>query len=158
MRIVGVSGPRITVATYAAKADSFVPDKPREWSDKRLANLGSNVISDSDLAKDGKRIVALMPAETPDAPQTQNHVIFLMNFADELRRKLPASKQVSLWGQRFCAAAALTRGVLGNTGAVAKIPTRSYRGCSAALRKIPLIVAGSAIAPWQIRSVPPVFG
>ena len=32
---------RIMVATYAAKADSFVPDKPRVWSDKQLANLGT---------------------------------------------------------------------------------------------------------------------
>jgi hypothetical protein len=33
-----------------------------------------------------------MPAEAPEAQQSQNHVIFLENFSDELRRKAPASK------------------------------------------------------------------
>jgi serine/threonine-protein kinase len=81
---------RIMVATYAAKADSFVPDKPRVWSDKPLAN--PETIPNYDLAPDGKRIAALMPAETPETPQAQNHVIFLENFADELQRKVPAGK------------------------------------------------------------------
>jgi serine/threonine-protein kinase len=83
---------RIMVATYAAKADSFVPDKPRVWSDKRLADLGLIGTSNYDLAPDGKRIAALMPVETPEAQQTQSHVIFLMNFGDELQRKVPVSK------------------------------------------------------------------
>jgi serine/threonine-protein kinase len=84
---------RIMVATYSAKADSFVPDKPRLWSDKQLANIGT--ISTYDLAPDGKRIAGVMPVETletPGAQQTQNHVVFLMNFADELQRKVPAGK------------------------------------------------------------------
>jgi hypothetical protein len=46
----------------------------------------------NDLAPDGRRIAALMPAEAPEAQQAQNHVIFLMNFADELQRKVPAGK------------------------------------------------------------------
>jgi serine/threonine-protein kinase len=82
---------RIMVATYAAKADSFVPDKPRVWSDRQLANLG-NFVGNYDLAPDGKRIAALIPVETAEAQQTQNHVIFLMNFADELQRKVPVGK------------------------------------------------------------------
>jgi serine/threonine-protein kinase len=81
---------RIMVATYAAKADTFVPDKPRVWSDKQLANRG--ILANYDLAPDGKRIAALMPAEGPEAQQTQNHVIFLENFADELQRKVPTGE------------------------------------------------------------------
>jgi len=43
-----------------------------------------------DLAPDGKRIVALLPAtEAKGAPEAQNQVTFLMNFFDELRRKVP---------------------------------------------------------------------
>jgi len=80
----------ILVATYTAKADSFLPDKPAVWSDKPLAN--PETIPNYDLAPDGKRIAALMPVETPDAQQTQNHVVFLENFADELQRKVPAGK------------------------------------------------------------------
>ena len=41
------------------------------------------------LAPDGKRIVALMPVVAPEAQQSQSHVIFLENFFDELRRKVP---------------------------------------------------------------------
>jgi hypothetical protein len=33
-----------------------------------------------------------MPVETPEAHQWQNHVIFLENVADELRRKVPVAK------------------------------------------------------------------
>jgi len=44
-----------------------------------------------DPAPDGKRVVALMPVETPEAQQAQNHMIFLENFFDELRRKMPTN-------------------------------------------------------------------
>ena len=83
---------RIMVATYAAKATSFVPDKPRLWSEKRLANFGTVGTSNYDLAPDGKRIAVLMPVESQQAQQAQNHVVFLMNFADELQRKAPTGK------------------------------------------------------------------
>jgi len=42
-----------------------------------------------DLAADGKRIVALMPLETPEARQTLNQVAFVQNFFDELQRRAP---------------------------------------------------------------------
>jgi hypothetical protein len=64
----------------------------RAWSDKQLADVGIIGVGNYDLAPDGKRIAALMPVETPEAPQAQSHVIFLMNFADELQRKVPAGK------------------------------------------------------------------
>jgi serine/threonine-protein kinase len=83
---------RIMLVTYAAKTDSFVSDKPRVWSDIRLANFGAIGMSNYDVAPDGKRIVALMPVDTPEAQQTQSHVIFLENFSDELQRKVPTSK------------------------------------------------------------------
>jgi Tol biopolymer transport system component len=75
----------IMVAAYAEKGDSFVADKPRVWSEKQIGGTigGRNV----DLAPDGKRIVALMPVETTDGQKTQNHVTFLMNFFDEVRRR-----------------------------------------------------------------------
>jgi len=83
---------RIMVAPYATKADSFVSGKPRVWSDKRLADFGTIGISNYDLAPDAKRIAALMPVDTPEAQQAQSHVIFLMNFFDELRRRVPVGK------------------------------------------------------------------
>jgi Tol biopolymer transport system component len=80
----------IMLVTYAVKGDSFVADKPRVWSDKQLGTtLGAK---NADPAPDGKRIVALMPVETAEGQKTQSHVTFLMNFFDELRRKVPIGK------------------------------------------------------------------
>jgi len=78
---------QIMVASYMVKGDSFVADKPRVWSEKRLAGFGNYAVYD--LAPDGKRIAALMPTGTPEELKAQNHVIFLENFFDEVRRKLP---------------------------------------------------------------------
>ena len=41
---------------------------------------------------DGKHIAATIPADTPEARKAQNQVTFLMNFSDELRRKVPIGK------------------------------------------------------------------
>ena len=82
---------QIMVATYAVKGDSFLSDKPRLWSEKRLGG-DVNVVRNVDLDPDGKRIVALMPVEGQETQQVQNHVIFLENFFDELRRKVPVGK------------------------------------------------------------------
>jgi serine/threonine-protein kinase len=79
---------RIMVATYTAKSDSFVADKPRVWSETKLGGNGRNV----SIAPDGRRIAALIPAAAPGAQQAQNHVIFLENFFDELHRKVPVGK------------------------------------------------------------------
>jgi Tol biopolymer transport system component len=76
---------QVMVASYTVRGDSLVADKPRVWSEKRLASLG--VLPNYDLGPDGKRIAALMPAETPEGQKAQNHVIFLENFFDEVRRR-----------------------------------------------------------------------
>ena len=82
---------RIMVAGYTVQGDKFVPAKPRLWSEKALANtvyFKKNV----DLAPDGKRIVALMPAEGLETQQSQHDVVFLENFFDELRRRVPVKR------------------------------------------------------------------
>ena len=80
---------RIMVAAYTVKGDSIVADKPRVWSEMPLADLGVIGFGSYDLAPDGKRVAALMPAESPESERTQSHVILLLNFFDELRRKVP---------------------------------------------------------------------
>ena len=82
---------RIMVVAYTVKGDSISAERPRVWSEKQLADFGIVRVASYDLAPDG-RIAALMPAETPEAQQAQNHVIFLENFFDELRRKVPPGK------------------------------------------------------------------
>jgi serine/threonine-protein kinase len=80
----------IMVAAYAVKGDSFVADKPRIWSDKQLGDANNR--KNFDLAPDGKRIAALLPVDTAEAQKAQSHVIFLENFFDEVRRKVPIGK------------------------------------------------------------------
>ena len=82
---------QIMVAGYTVEGDSFVPDKPRVWSEKRMANVG-NLAPTFDLAPNGDRIAAIMSSERPEDQQARNHVIFLENFFDEVRRRAPVSK------------------------------------------------------------------
>jgi Tol biopolymer transport system component len=79
---------RIMVVSYAVKGESFVAGKPRVWFGKQLANIGLTV--NLDLAPDGKRVVALMPAESPERREAQNHVMLVVNFFDEVRRRVAA--------------------------------------------------------------------
>ena len=82
---------RIMVAAYTGKGDSLVADRPRVWSEKRIGNTGLPAIN-YDVAPDGKRIVALMPAEAAEGQKRKPHEIFLENFFDEQRRRVPAGK------------------------------------------------------------------
>jgi hypothetical protein len=84
---------RIMVADYTVKGDSFAAGKARLWSEKKLADFGLVGVQNYDLAPDGKRIAALMPAESAEAQPAQNHVVFLMNFTDEMRRRAPVGSK-----------------------------------------------------------------
>jgi eukaryotic-like serine/threonine-protein kinase len=81
----------IMAAAFAVKGDSLAADKARVWSEKRIANSGP-AGTNYDVAPDGKRIAALMPVEAPGAQTAPNQVIFLENFFDELRRRVPPGK------------------------------------------------------------------
>jgi eukaryotic-like serine/threonine-protein kinase len=76
----------LMAASYQARGDSFVAEKPRVWFGKPIPTFGPTMSYDP--APDG-RIVALMPADAPEEPH--NRVIFLLNFFDELRRRVPSS-------------------------------------------------------------------
>jgi Tol biopolymer transport system component len=83
-----VSQSQLMVASYEARGDSFVTDKPRVWSKQLLA--GFSTTRSYDPAPDGKRVVALVAAEAPQ--EQQDHVVFLLNFFDELRRRAPTKQ------------------------------------------------------------------
>jgi hypothetical protein len=68
---------------YSVKGDTFVADKPRVWR----ANFSD---SDYDLAPDGKRFVVVTSARAAEQPKPEHEVVFLQNFLDELRRRVPA--------------------------------------------------------------------
>jgi hypothetical protein len=69
---------------YESAGGSFETGKPLGWS-RQIALFTAARSYDS--APDGKRIVVLMPADAPEAPT--NRLIFLLNFFDELRRRIP---------------------------------------------------------------------
>jgi len=81
---------QIMVASYTVKGDTFVPDKPRLWTEKKLPNVG--LLRSYDLAPDGKHIATFMPVETAEQQKAQNHLVFVLNFFDELRRKAPGAR------------------------------------------------------------------
>jgi len=80
------SGSRRMIVRYTVSGDTFVPDKPRMWIEK----LGK--ILDGDMAADGKRMLVLTPVESAEPPKQEHEVVFLFNFFDELRRRVPAAK------------------------------------------------------------------
>jgi Tol biopolymer transport system component len=80
--------PRIMVVTYSIKGDRFVPDPARVWSETRLANTGVSL--NFDLAPDGNHFAVLMPADNPESRETRGHQTIVVNFFDELRRRLAA--------------------------------------------------------------------
>jgi serine/threonine-protein kinase len=75
------SGDEIMAVAYTTRGDAFVADKPRVW----LTKLSGQ---DWDLAANGQRVAVVTP-ETQVAPRQDHEVVFLMNFIDELRRKVP---------------------------------------------------------------------
>ena len=75
----------LMAASYQVRGDSFAAEKPRVWFGKPIPTFGPTMSYDP--APDGKRIVALTPADTPEEPH--GRVTFLLNFFDELRRRVP---------------------------------------------------------------------
>src|SRR5205823_4470300 len=80
--LVYQSSNQLMTASYTVKGETFVVDKPRVW----VAKLGG---TQWDLAPDGKRAVVVTPVESAEAPKQDQDVVFLENFFDELRRRVP---------------------------------------------------------------------
>jgi hypothetical protein len=80
---------RIVEAGYTVKGDTFVASKPRVWSDQRL--YAPTADQNFDLFPDGSRIAAVIPLTTEQGGGSV-HVTFLLNFFDELRRRVPVGK------------------------------------------------------------------
>jgi WD40-like Beta Propeller Repeat len=83
---------RIMVADYSVNGDSFVPSKPRVWSEKRLLDLGSPPFLNYDLAPDGKRFAVILYPDGTAEEKPITHVTFLLNFFDELGRRVSPAK------------------------------------------------------------------
>jgi Tol biopolymer transport system component len=83
----GKGGSEIMVAPYGVRGDSFEAGQPRPWSEKPVQNANG-----FDMASDGKRSVVVTLSSGANRAELQTQVTFLLNFADELRRKVPIGK------------------------------------------------------------------
>ena len=83
---------QITVVHYTVKGDTFVADKPHVWSERSLLDLGSPPVVTYDAAPDGKRFAVVLYADGTAEEKPITQVTFLLNFFDELRRKVPPGK------------------------------------------------------------------
>ena len=82
---------RIMVVTYSAKGDTFSANQPRLWSPRRvLFPVSLPLTPNLDIAPDGKRFAVILPTGQDAEPAPQTHVVFLLNFFEELRRRVPA--------------------------------------------------------------------
>jgi hypothetical protein len=81
------------VAAYTAPGSAFQPDKPRPWASNSVP-LTQSGGSPFDMSPDGKRLAVLLkaPDQTQAAPK-EDHLTFLFNFTDELRRIAPPGKR-----------------------------------------------------------------
>jgi dipeptidyl aminopeptidase/acylaminoacyl peptidase len=85
------SGDRIMVVSYTANEHSFVPEKPRQWSPAPIFRPTDNALWNLDIGPDGRRFVVLVPPESRSESPATVHATILLNFFDELRRRLPAN-------------------------------------------------------------------
>jgi hypothetical protein len=82
---------RIMVVQYTVDQRSFVPGKPRQWSPAPLFRPSYNANWNLDIAPDGSRFVVLVPPESRSEEPNTVHATILLNFFDELRRRLPSN-------------------------------------------------------------------
>jgi hypothetical protein len=77
---------RIMVTDYTIRGDLFSAAKPRQWSTGQV--LRPHFIRVLDMHPDGKRFAVFARPEVQES-KGNLHVTFLMNFFDELQRKIP---------------------------------------------------------------------
>jgi serine/threonine-protein kinase len=76
---------RIMAVAYSVSGASFKSEPPRQWSPKQVLTRG---YTDLDLSPDGKRFAVFpRPQDTESV-----HVTFLLNFFDEMARRVPGPR------------------------------------------------------------------
>jgi serine/threonine-protein kinase len=77
---------RIMVVSYTAEGNSFAAGRPRVWSPTPIRRDG--VRQNFDMSADGTRAV-VFPPPPPGQTEGSLHATFLLNFFDEVRRRIP---------------------------------------------------------------------
>ena len=80
---------QIMVAPYKVERNAFIVGKPRLWSERRVLARGPTTRM-FDLHLDGDRVAFAPAAQTVGAKQ--DHLRFILNFFDELRRIAPGTQ------------------------------------------------------------------
>jgi len=78
---------RLMWVPYTVKGDTFAAETPRPWPGATPLQL--SMISTFDVFPEGKRLVYLTVPANPERATVRSHVIFGLNFFDELKRKAP---------------------------------------------------------------------
>jgi hypothetical protein len=73
------------VVDYTVNGNAFIPSKPRLWTERRIFFPGLYNLA---LHPDGKRF-AVFPMPEDSGEKGPVRVTFVLNFFDELRRKVP---------------------------------------------------------------------
>jgi serine/threonine-protein kinase len=81
------SDDHVMVASYSINGDSFSVSRPRVFSPTLVRRDG--VRQNFDVSPDGKRAVVFPRPEAEQAAGSQ-HATFLLNFFDEVRRRIPS--------------------------------------------------------------------
>jgi serine/threonine-protein kinase len=77
---------RIMAASYTTQGDAFSAGVPRVWSPTQVRRDG--VRQSFDISPDGKRVV-MFPRPVAEESAGNLHATFLLNFFDEVRRRIP---------------------------------------------------------------------
>jgi serine/threonine-protein kinase len=76
----------IMVTTYTTRGGVFLPGTPRQWSPTTIQMNASYLNFDVD--PNGKRLVVNLRTDTGQDKQSNLHAAFVLNFFDELKRKV----------------------------------------------------------------------
>ena len=79
-------GDQAMAVSYSVNGNAFIPGKSRVWAPKLGGARGFTI------SPDGKRLAIVTPVATLEAPKQEHEVVFLFNFFDELRRRVPLTK------------------------------------------------------------------
>jgi serine/threonine-protein kinase len=77
---------RMMVVDYRVDGGIFHAQKPRLWSDYTIFDPG---VSNVDIAPDGKHFVVLALLQAATGEKTALHATMLLNYFDELKRRIP---------------------------------------------------------------------
>jgi hypothetical protein len=79
------------VAGLSVHGQSLETDKPRLWSERQILPTTLSQ-QDFDVAPDGRYVVALVSPDSAVEPKKSVHVMVVLNFIDDVRRRIPAPK------------------------------------------------------------------